>query len=293
MEISATNIGMIANQKMLLEQAGVVSGITSRGIFVHLESDWVIFLSSGEYRGPLTVNLPDDSQGLQALEHGMPVRTQAGDLHFPTAGLTVHAREAAHWITPPKPMTSLSAEMRKAQLISIATQVLAARKSDGMCALLAMLLDLPNQSSNGENLKVHTTHAMKRLQQAIGSCQSSQVIMALESFLGFGVGLTPSGDDLVIGLILALNRWGDLLKPGLEIEALNRSVVLMADSRTTTLSANLIECAALGQADERLISALDGLLSGQPGPDICAANLLAWGNSSGCDALVGMALAVT
>jgi hypothetical protein len=83
-----------------------------------------------------------------------------------------------------------------------------------------------------------------------------------------------------------------LLKPGLDIEALNRSVVHKAYSPTTTLSANLIECATLGQADERLISALDSLLSGQPGTDICAANLLAWGNSSGCDALLGMALAV-
>ena len=293
MELFATNIGMIANQKMLLVQAGVVSGVTSRGIFVHLESDWIIFLSSEAFCGPLTVNLPADSLRLQALEHGLPVRTQAGDLQFPAAGLTVHTHEAAHWITPPKPLASLSAEMRKSRLISLAMQVLAARKSDGICALLAMLLDLPNQLSNGENLKIDTTHALKRLQQAIGSCQASQVIMALEPFLGFGVGLTPSGDDLVIGLVLALNRWGALLKPGLEIEALNRSVVHKAYLHTTTLSANLIECATLGQADERLISALDGLLSGQPEIDICANNLLAWGNSSGCDALVGMALAVT
>jgi len=292
MEISATYIGTIANQKLMLEQAGAVSGITSRGIFLHLKSGWMIFLSSEGYKGPLTINLQDDPQGLQALERGTPVQTQAGHLHFPAAGLSIHTSEAARWKTPPKPLTMLSAEKRKTQLITLARQVLVARKADGLCALLAILLDLINDFSNSDLLEFQITPKVKLLQQAIVSYQAAQVATALEPFLGLGAGLTPSGDDLVIGLMLALNRWGKLLKPALEIEELNRCVVQMAYSRTTTLSANLIECATLGQADERLVSALDGLLSGQPGLDICAANLLTWGNSSGCDALVGMALAI-
>ena len=293
MEISASFIGTIANQKLMLEQAGAVSGITSRGIFLHLKSGWVIFLSTEEYKGPLTINLQDDPQGLQALEPGTPVQIQAGQLHFSAAGLTIHTSEAAQWKTPPKPLTMLSAEKRKTQLISLARQVLVARKPDGLCALLAKLLDLPNGFGNNDRIKVQFTHEIEHLKQALVSNQAAQVTTALEPFLGLGEGLTPSGDDLATGLLLALNRWGKLLKPALEIEALDRSVVHMAYSRTTTLSANLIECATLGQADERLASALDGLLSGQPGLDICAANLLAWGNASGCDALVGMALAIT
>ena len=292
MKTSAKYIGTIAKQKLMLEQAGAVSGITSRGIFLHLKSGWVIFLSSEEYKGPLTINLQGDPQGLQALEPGTPVQIQAGRLHFSAAGLTIHTSEAAQWETPPKPLTMLSAEKRKMQLISLARQVLVARKADGLCALLAMLLDLPNDFGNSDHIKVQITHEIKHLQQAIVSHQAAEVTTALEPFLGLGAGLTPSGDDLAIGLLLALNRWGKLLKPALEIEELNRFVVQIAYSRTTTLGANLIECATLGQADERLISALDGLLSGQPGLDICAANLLAWGNSSGCDALVGMALAI-
>jgi hypothetical protein len=276
----------------MLEQAGTVSGITSRGIFLHLKSGWVIFLSSEEYRGPLTINLQGDVQGLRALEPGTPVKIQAGQLHCAAAGLIIHTSEAAQWETPPKPLTMLSAEKRKTQLISLARQVLVARKAEGLCALLAMLLDLPNDYGDHDQIEVQITPAIKSLQQALVSYQAAQVTMALEPFLGLGAGLTPSGDDLAIGLLLALNRWGNLLKPVLEIEELNRIVVQIAYSRTTTLSANLIECATLGQADERLVFALDGLLSGRPGLEICAANLLAWGNSSGCDALVGMALAI-
>jgi hypothetical protein len=59
------------------------------------------------------------------------------------------------------------------------------------------------------------------------------------------------------------------------------------------LSANLIECAASGKADERLIDALDGIMTGSPGPEECATLLLSWGNSSGGDSLAGMALALS
>jgi hypothetical protein len=60
---------------------------------------------------------------------------------------------------------------------------------------------------------------------------------------------------------------------------------------TATLSANLIECASLGQADERLTGALDGLLSGAVDPDRIAASLAGWGSSSGAGVLAGMWLA--
>jgi hypothetical protein len=240
----------------------------------------------------LTINLRGDPQVSPACKLGTPVQSQLGQLHFPSIGLTIDTSKAAEWKTPPKPFTILSAEEREAQLVSLAKQVLTTRKGDGICALLAVILDLPFDSRNYNHLDSNTISGIRCLQQAVISYQSVQVISALEPFLGCGPGLTPSGDDMVIGFILTLNHWGDLLKPELEIEELNRAVVQMAYSRTTTLSANLIECATLCQADERLTTALNCLLIGQLDPEACAANLLTWGNSSGCDALIGMALAI-
>ncbi len=65
----------------------------------------------------------------------------------------------------------------------------------------------------------------------------------------------------------------------------------MAFNRTKLLSANLNACAAEGQTDERLIAALDGILTGQPEAEDCAALLLAWGDSSGCVVLDGKEIA--
>jgi hypothetical protein len=93
--------------------------------------------------------------------------------------------------------------------------------------------------------------------------------------------------------LLTLHRWGKNLLPGIELQEFNRSVVQTARQKTTALSANLIECAANGDANERLIQAFDGIMTGVPGPEKCARLLLSWGNSSGGDALTGMVLAIS
>jgi hypothetical protein len=134
-------------------------------------------------------------------------------------------------------------------------------------------------------------HSQRLLAGLLGG-QVSEAASALQAFLGAGPGLTPSGDDLVIGLLLALNRWGDWLAGGFDIPKLSRLTSQAARQKTTGLSADLITCAGNGIADERLIAALDGLMTGDPSLTACAEMLLAWGASSGVDSLLGMGLAI-
>ena len=65
-----------------------------------------------------------------------------------------------------------------------------------------------------------------------------------------------------------------------------------AYGRTTTLSANLIECAARGLADERLVACLDWIMTGVGEFNEIAAGVLGWGSDSGTAALAGMGIAV-
>jgi len=117
------------------------------------------------------------------------------------------------------------------------------------------------------------------------------MVSTLERFLGLGPGLTPSGDDLVLGFLLAVNRWGNLLYHSLDVQGLNRAIQQAAYRKTTILSANLLSCVTRGQADERLVLAMDGIMTGKPDPGTCVSHLLNWGNSSGVSAMMGMALA--
>jgi hypothetical protein len=94
---------------------------------------------------------------------------------------------------------------------------------------------------------------------------------------------------VAIGLLLMLNRWCTHRA----WTAMNRAVIEAAYQRTTTISANLIECAASGQGDERLITVVDSIATGSAPIDDCVEYILSWGGSSGIDALVGMAIAVS
>jgi hypothetical protein len=86
---------------------------------------------------------------------------------------------------------------------------------------------------------------------------------------------------------------GVCLFPGYDPRKLNSQIVASAYSKTSTLSANLIECAAHGQADERLIEALDWLMSGITPDHSSLEKLLRWGKTSGVDVFVGFVFALS
>jgi hypothetical protein len=123
--------------------------------------------------------------------------------------------------------------------------------------------------------------------------EAAPFVSKLCNCLGAGAGLTPSGDDFVTGLLLALNRWKDILWDRDDLDLINQSIVEAAYQKTTTLGANLIELASFGEGDERILKAIDWIMGGKTDESSIVDNLLDWGSSSGVDMLVGFAAAIT
>jgi uncharacterized protein DUF2877 len=98
--------------------------------------------------------------------------------------------------------------------------------------------------------------------------------LQLERLAGRGPGLTPLGDDIVIGYIAAAALTG-ALRPDVA------SLGVHTARRTTMLSATLLRLAAVGAVPE---AAHCLLLDGDPGP------LLGFGASSGTGIAFGLAL---
>lgn len=278
--LSITSSGAIARQALAQAQDATVWGTTSRGIFLHLSTDWMIFLSFDPFRGPLTLNSDLGSNIFQDLRPGMIVRVSNRTLHFDTLGIEILIGGSVLWSAPARNAaspTSLTGRFNRIEYID--QKVLNARESNLSYDLLADRLIAANREKSLV-FPVDNSHDISRISAR------------LEKGLGLGEGLTPAGDDLALGYLLAINRWGDLLSPDLNVPEINQTIRQAAYRKTNTLSANLIECATLGQADERLISALDGILTGEPDPDTCITHLLSWGHTSGANALVGMAMAL-
>jgi len=242
-------------------------GVTSRGAFVCTESDQVLFLSEESYAGPLTLNLVQNPVVLSQIKPGCLVSIQKGCLFFHGTEVWLSTDQAMEWNPPPSPVTPLSSSQRLPRL------------------------DWAIQQSNSQ-YSDFTPAELGVLQLALQTKQSVAILKSLQPILGRGNGLTPAGDDLVIGLLLTFNRWRSWLYKDFPVEQINRLITQAARVYTTALSASLIECATQGQADERLINALDSLVTGAPDLEACISRLLSWGSSSGEYVLRGMTLAL-
>ncbi len=104
--------------------------------------------------------------------------------------------------------------------------------------------------------------------------------------VGLGEGLTPLGDDVLAGLLVAWAAWPDQAagrRPGLA------AAVTAALPRTTPLSAELLRLAVAGHAATPMLAALDAVASGDGRRiDSAATDLLAVGHSSGAGLMHGL-----
>ena len=110
---------------------------------------------------------------------------------------------------------------------------------------------------------------------------------AVVSLVGLGPGLTPSGDDLLGGCLIALRRTG---RRG-EAEALGDAALAAARTATGRISRAHLACAAQGLGAAALHDALEAVVAGRDTSAALAA-LDGVGHCSGWDALVGAVLAL-
>jgi hypothetical protein len=102
----------------------------------------------------------------------------------------------------------------------------------------------------------------------------------VRDLVGLGPGLTPSGDDFLIGALAML----DALEQTNMHAALGRAVVAAAD-RTSPLSASFLRAASAGHVGENLHTMVAAILTGDADASVTAAARI--GHTSGWDALAG------
>jgi len=106
-----------------------------------------------------------------------------------------------------------------------------------------------------------------------------------ETLLGLGPGLTPSGDDYLGGIMVALRTFGR----GAEADALWAWLALRAPSRTSKISMAHLAAAAEGEAHESLHDCLEALGAGvTAGWPERLDRLASVGHCSGWDGLAGV-----
>lgn len=199
---------------------------------------------------------------------GMAARISQGELAIEDVPLRITTRDARHWRPELRPMPVPSDLLIR---IAIATRAVRAAHAVGNRGIVSV------------------TEASEMLAAAFSSSGSvSDIAEAGRRLVGLGAGLTPSGDDVLVGVTAALTALGDgRARPFARMWARH------ARGRTTVVAEAFHRHAAAGAYSERLHDVLRAIVTG-PVAAIPAAvrTAAAWGATSGTDTLAGILMAL-
>jgi hypothetical protein len=135
-----------------------------------------------------------------------------------------------------------------------------------------------------------TGDLMPALERALAMRDGDGVLGCVAKLVGRGPGLTPSGDDALVGMLAVLHRLG-ATGPG-PARLLGPAVAAHLH-RTGDISAHYLSLAIAGHLGERLIALCDALARAES-DDVAAAAaaVVATGATSGADALLGVVTGV-
>jgi len=147
-------------------------------------------------------------------------------------------------------------------------------------------LDIPfAESAQGYSATTNFQSLVSNLSSALVNADIPSALTLTSQLAGLGAGLTPAGDDFILGAVLAV--W--VIHPPEIASVLAKEITNIAAPLTTSLSAAWLKSAGKGEAGIFWHSFFNALISANP-VQIQEAmdDLLAVGATSGADALAGL-----
>jgi hypothetical protein len=231
---------------------GVVHSVFAGAANLRFGPAWWTLLAADRPDQPSGIRLAPDTPHLPPIRPGSPVHVRAG--HLRAGDAVIDCRAAARWAPGAWPVAAAGIEARLRQL-----ELAAARRAwAGAAAMAEAVCDALDDDDDDDALATTARRVVGR-----------------------GPGLTPSGDDVIVGLLTALgmHRVADR-------ERLAHAVA-PALPTTTDLSRHLIEEAALGLPG-RALHELGAALRSGANFDGAIRRALDTGATSGADAAVGL-----
>ena len=131
---------------------------------------------------------------------------------------------------------------------------------------------------------------MNTLFEAVHSIDLESCREVAQNLAGLGQGLTPAGDDFLLGAMYAAR----IIHPQEKAERITSTIASTAIPLTTSLSAAWIQAAVRGLVNEPWLDFLEGWkIPGQPTNESSLRKLLSIGHTSGADALAGFIGCIT
>ncbi|MBU4561336.1 DUF2877 domain-containing protein [bacterium] len=139
------------------------------------------------------------------------------------------------------------------------------------------------ENSISQELRIRTQELTKSIKER----NLPEVSKNIKRLIGFGEGLTPSGDDFLVGLIASLHFLGNSESQHL-LKKIKR-IINLEKEKTTFLSGKFLEYACQGRFPETILYLIEAIFSGsRQGTEKTARRCLDFGATSGRDTLLGI-----
>jgi Protein of unknown function (DUF2877) len=237
---------------------------------------------------------------LADLQTGMAVIIERGTIHIPTPSLRLSTQNSQPWNPRPRLPTACQPE-RLEQNLAYLTALLAEKAPREGLAVLASLSVDPALSSPApdlaaaadDSLLLHTARpAAERLLEGTIHQHIPLARQGASTLIGLGPGLTPSGDDVLIGFMAATSLLSEPLGLSSELyQRLHMELLTIARGRTNKLSITWMEYAKQGEVAEHIGQLFQRLVIDDTRLlEEAALEVLKSGATSGADLLTGVIL---
>jgi len=262
--MNASRAGPFAAEALIGDRRGFVVSVHARAVNLLLDDGPLVALLPGKPPlHPWAVAVPVTRRDLARVAGGAPVRVadgviEAGALRIELAGLEVVDLRLRHRLRA-VPAAGLRALARHA-----AAQTAGGRFEPALAA------------------------ALERF-------RAGGAVRDLAKLVGLGEGLTPSGDDILVGVLAGLDASREVSDDAAALRTKLRAELERGTSRTTRLAAQMLDAAAAGFYAEPVLGVLETLAAPKPGAkalERAVAALLAIGHRSGGDTLRGISAAL-
>ena len=245
---------------------GTVDMVNSRGIYLNLAGRKILLCSRHYGVVPNGAAVEDWNALPPLLEVGQPIRAKGGILQFPRVAAELDLEKAVQ-----------DADIVTPSLNGVLPLLQSKETGTGLAPLSGVFF------GHGEPvLNPWCRMALPPLQALLNALEkgnSDAIAPSVGALLGLGTGLTPSGDDVLAGLLYGLRH--SVLRDADETLALRDAICVQANGKTTAVSTDVLLALAQDAPFERMKGAWQG----------SAERLLEIGSNSGSEMLLGLTLA--
>lgn len=283
-------IGHIAFEWLQQSSEMIVQGITSKGIFLKSARNQVVFLTNSLEYGPLNILVDNELPDFWKLHDILQVKISEQKISLKYGSDTLELDPYIIWTIPTPPDFVISIEEQERRLHKAIQQIELLKGNEGFGPLLNLIKG-ESSAILPPNLLEIWDHISK-----FGFAflhQDAQVLLIhAKALSGYGRGLTPSGDDFLNGLFFTLNRINFDSRVKNFLSAIQPQILNIANEKTNSISQSLLSCAVKGSADYRIQKMVDTLSNETILFEDQAIQLTRYGNSSGADIFVGIAIGI-